>query len=390
MNLTNEPLIAFYTLLPFILRKEFYATALHLSIFTMLRPVLSSFSFFWGLSLNNKKNPNLLTNSIISWTIARVPFLFFPFINNLYYIFISAAIYQIFYRASLPAWSEIIKRNIKNKKFLLSTVAVLCFIESIFLKLFLDFFLDKSTFNWKMLFFFSALLSLSSIFIQMNIEVKNIPFDNSAIINDKTNILTSIRDIFSLLKKRKDFAFFQKSFSIGGFALMLISPALYIFSNDVLKLSYSNMMTARLVFMGIGFIFSSYFWKKYLDKTSINNLTIWVLLNFTLYILLLLLSQFNRSFFYIGFLFYGIAQAGSTLLWNLSGMFFAKDRNSILFTSTNLLFVGIRGLIAPLLGSLLCFLFNSIIVLFIGTLLVFYGFLSAFLKRKDLLAEEFS
>lgn len=378
MNLTDQPLIAFYAILPFFLSKELHINPFELSLFIMLRPVLSSFSFFWGIGLNYSKNPNLLKNNLYAWIIARVPFLFFPIINNFYYFLFASAIYQLFHKAGFPAWNEIIKRNItdnKERHRVFSTFYVYVFIESILLGLLIGNFLNKSGSNWKLIFFFASLVSLSSLIFQMKIKVPKKYIEQVTV---KQNYFTPIKDVFELLKKDRDFANFQRIFMIGGFALMLISPALYIFSSNELKLTNQDMTNARLILMGFGFTLTSFIWKRFLAKTSINNLAIWMIFGFGIYIFFLLLSQYNIVFFYIAFFFYGIAQAGSTLLWNFSGIFFSKNNNSIIYTSTNLLFLLIRGLSAPLLGSLLCYFFGPINVLYIGLLILFYGLIVAY------------
>ncbi len=382
MNLTDQPLLSFYAILPFFLSKQLHINPFELSLFLMLRPVLSSFSFFWGIGLNYSKNPNLLKNNLYAWIIARIPFLFFPIINNFYYFLFASAIYQLFHKAGLPAWNEIIKRNItdnKERHRIFSTFSVYVFIESILLGLLIGNFLNKSESNWKIIFFFAALLSLSSLIFQIKIKV---PKQNLEKINIRKNYFTPIKDIFALLKKDKEFAIFQTIFMIGGFALMLISPALYIFSSHELKLTNQAMTNARLILMGFGFTLTSFIWKRYLAKKSINTLVIWMMLGFCIYIFFLLLSQYNLIFFYIAFFFYGIAQAGSTLLWNFSGIFFSKNNNSIIYTSTNLLCLLIRGLIAPFLGSLFCYLFSAINVLYIGLIILFYGFIVAYQFHK--------
>lgn len=388
MNMTEEPLIAFYTLLPFILTKEHSASAFQLSVFLMLRPVLSSFSFFWGLLFNYKQKQNLLKNHMLAWVLARVPFLFFPFINNIYYIFFAAGMYQLFYKAGYPAWLEIVKRKIKNEKSrgnIFTLYSVIGYLESIILGLFVGKFLDSSKLNWKILFFVSALIGLFSLFIQRKIKV----LDEQKTVQNNNIILSSVKDIFKLLNSKKDFALFQKGFMIGGFALMFITPALCIYSNNILKLSYADMTMARFVIMGLGFVLSSYFWNKGLEKTSINFLMIFVLLGFSFYILLLLLSNYFIGFFYLAFLFYGVAQAGSVLLWKLSGVIFSKEDNSVLYTSTNLVFLGIRGLIAPLLGSLFCNLFGVTSVLVIGMIISFSSFITvARLRKTSVIYEE--
>lgn len=386
MNLTEEPLLAFYSLLPFILTKELNANAFQLSLFLMLRPVLSSFSFFWGMFFTYKKKQNLLQNHMVAWILARVPFLFFPIINNLYYVFFAAAVYQLFYKAGFPAWIEIFKRKIKSdrsRKNIFSLFNFFGYVESILIGLFVGNFLDRSSFNWKIAFFFSALIGLASFFIQRKIDI---PVENNKSVMKKNNFFTPIKDIIKLLQNKKDFALFQKGFMIGGFALMFITPALYIFSNNILNLSYSNMTTARFVLTGIGFALSSFFWKKALDKTSINFVMPFVLSGFSVYIVFLLLSKYFLMFFYLAFFFYGIAQAGSVLLWKISGMIFSKEENSVLYTSTNLLCLGLRGLIAPILGSIFCNLLGVSAVLLIGALISFYGFfITAKLRKTTLL-----
>lgn len=101
MNLSGEPLIAIYSLMPFILRKELGASLFEVSLFTILSPVLSVFSFYWGSWLAHRKN-QLLSNLIGAWILARLPFLFFPWIDTFWMMFACCAVYQLFSRASTP------------------------------------------------------------------------------------------------------------------------------------------------------------------------------------------------------------------------------------------------------------------------------------------------
>ena len=345
----------------------------------MIRPIVSGLSFYFGVYLSKKSEPNLLKNSVATYIIARIPFLFLPFLNNFYYIFFSSVIYQLFYKANLPAWTEILKRNIKdeNSRFdLFSTFSIFVFIESILIGILIGSFLDKSTENWKILFFISSFISISTIFFQLKLKVAS---PKKIEKNISGNFFSNISKI---LKNDKNFTSFQIGFSIGGFALMLITPALYLFLNDILKITHQEMIFARLVIMGIGFSLTSILWKKSLIKKSINSLMYYVLFGFSLYILLLAFSKYSIIFFYGAFLIYGISQAGSTLIFNLSGMIFSKDDNSILYTSTNLLFLGIRGLIAPLFGSLLCKYIDPATVLFIGLIILLYGIYIAYKSSK--------
>ncbi|MFI5334962.1 MAG: hypothetical protein ACHQT8_07385, partial [Chlamydiales bacterium] len=72
-------------------------------------------------------------------------------------------------------------------------------------------------------------------------------------------------------------------------------------------------------------------------------------------------------------LIYGIAQGGSHLVWHLSGTIFAGEENSTPFTTVNVLMIGLRGAVGPLLGGLLCHSVGPIPVLLIGAMIGLFG-----------------
>jgi hypothetical protein len=141
----------------------------------------------------------------------------------------------------------------------------------------------------------------------------------------------------------------------------------------MLNLSYSNITTARFIFMAIGVAGSSLLWKKGLGSVSLLRLTRWVLFGFGLFPIALLLAQIDLWFLYLAFFFYGVAQAGSHLIWNLSGTFFADTQDSSPYTRVNILMLGLRGAVMPLAGGLLCDLIGPVPILSLGVLLCFYG-----------------
>ena len=113
-NLANEPLASLYSLLPFILCKDLNASTFQLSLFLSLRPVLSMFSFYWSAYLKEGKRA-LVVNLIWAFILAYLPFLFFPFLGNIWYLLLASAMYQLFTRAAFPSLIEILKRNIPKQ-----------------------------------------------------------------------------------------------------------------------------------------------------------------------------------------------------------------------------------------------------------------------------------
>ncbi len=382
MNLSNEPFVVLYALLPFILRKDLNASLLQISILTALRPVLPVFSFYWSANLTNRKHL-LRSNLIGAWVLGRLPFLFIPWVHNVWYIIFCCAVYEFFNKSGIPALIEILKINIPKeaREKTYTFYFVLSFVESILLGLFMGTLLDLSENAWKILCCLTALVGLTSLFVQMRVPI---PIDSAPLPQEtvplKTRMIQPWKEALHLIKTRPDFAKFQYGFMMGGFGLMLIAPSLSIFYVDQLRLDHSQLITGRSILMGVGIVLSSYFWRKALAKLPIPQLTLRVLIGFGLFPLTLVLAYFNIQWFYLSFIFYGIAQAGSHLLWNLSGTLFSKEEDSSQFSRVNILMLGLRGIVAPALGGLLCQFFGPIPMLVVGGLICFAGAL--YMKRS--------
>ncbi len=371
MNLASEPLVALYTLIPFLLRKEFGSSPLEISFFIMLRPVLSLFSFYWSAYLKEGKG-RLILNCSSACALAYFPFLFFPWVDQFWFLLCASAMYQLFSKAALPSLIEVLKRKLpkepREKTF--SLFFLLSFIESGILGIFFGGMLDAHLVDWKMLFCFAAFLGLSSLLFFCFLQV---PFAKNPTTTPRLSLIRPWKESFQLMRTHPDFAAFQGIFMVGGSALMLMLPAISIYYADTLQLSYTNITTARFVFMAIGVALSSFFWTKGLSRVPLLKLTTWVLLGFALFPLALLFAQIDVGFLYLAFLIYGIAQAGSHLIWNLSGTLFAGEGDSSPYTRASLLMHALRGAVMPLIGGLLSELCGAIPVLCLGTLLCLYG-----------------
>ncbi len=332
----------------------------------MIKPAVAVLSFYWSYLLSSKIS--LKNNLALSGVLARIPFLFYPFFQNVWYLIFASAIYMLFSRAAIPAWMEILKLNLgkdeRNKLF--SFGSILAYSESVIIAVFIGTSLDTYQNAWKLFFVLSTILGLISIFIQLQTPAqKNIP-------NEK-KVIKPWKDCFALLKKRKDFALFQIGSSFSGFGIMLAMPALALFYVDNLHLSHADIAISRYIFMGLGFVVFSYFWTKAMQKRTLNYLLGFVCFGFALFPFFIMLALYFKAWIYVAFLSYGITQAGSHLLWNLSGPNFAKNEDSSNFSATNVLMVGVRGLVAPLLGGVLCEFFGPIAVIVIAIAICLAG-----------------
>lgn len=390
MNLASEPLISLYTLIPFILRKDFGSSMFQVSLFITLRPVLSVFSFYWSAYLKEGKG-KLIANLVSASLLAYLPFLFFPWVNEFWFLLLASAMYQLFSKAAIPSLIEVLKRNIpkKPREHVFSLFFILSFIESGLLGILFGGLLDAHLIDWKMLFFFASLIGLSGILLFLRLKVPELPL-NKEQRGAPSSLAHPWQESFRLMRERADFAHFQAAFMVGGSALMLMAPALSSYYVDTLELTYTNITTARFIFMAIGVAGSSLLWKKGLSDVPLLKLTLWVLFGFGLFPVALLMAQIDLWFLYLAFFIYGVAQAGSHLIWNLSGTFFAVDQDSSPYTRVNILMLGLRGAVMPLTGGLLCDLLGPTPVLILGMALCLYGSRYLFLRTISVPAERLS
>lgn len=373
-SLLNEPFIALYTLLPFILHKNLGATALQIVILAILKPVVSVFSFYWGSNIEPHK---LKSNMGIAGILARIPFLFLPFIDNVWYTVFSGALYMLFTRAALPAWIEILKRNLSkdHREKLFSLGSALGYGGGVVLSLLIGQVLDLHAEMWKLFFVISSLLGILSVIIQTKLPIAppaTVP-PLKAPIELKEKLVDPWKNMIRLFRTKPDFAKFQWGFMIGGFGLMLIIPILPVYFSDVLHLSYTDLAIAFCICKGLGFVFTSPIWAKAMNRFSISSLTTAICFGFAIFIFCLLISPYFTFAVYLAYILYGVAQAGSHLVWHLSGPIFAKGEDSSPYSGVNILTVGIRGMIGPALGGLFCTLFGPMAILALGSILCFYG-----------------
>jgi len=365
MRISHEPFLAFYAILPFILRKDLAASILQISILCSLRPIIPIFSFYWSALLSLQKK-TLRSHVITAWFFAHFPFVFVLWTQNVWYLIFCCIMYELFHKSGMPAFMEILKLNMEktSRETLYTFLYVLTFIESIFLGLVMAMVLDQVASCWVWVCTLTVGLSMTSLFLQRKISVtERVSTPSVPIIS---RVVSPWSEAFQLLRDHPNFARFQYGFMIGGFGLMLIAPSLALFYVDSLRLTHLELILGRSVLMGIGVVLSSSYWRRYLTIPSVPSMTRRILLGFAFFPFLLACALFFPPCLYIAFFCYGVAQAGSHLLWNLSGTLFSGTEDSSPFSRVNILLLGLRGLVAPALGGVLCHWVGPLPVLWLG------------------------
>lgn len=365
----NAPFWALYGMLLFILYKDLHASAFEISLFIALKPGVSLLSIYWS-SLVHKRPDRLRINVVAASLLGHLPFFIIPFFAPVWFIIAAGAFYLMLTRGVIPAWMEILKLHVPDLKRerLFSLGSAISYIGGVLLPLFFGKWLDIDSNSWRLLFPITALISLCGMFFVLRIPVpKETPKLPSRAM--KEVLLHPWKKSWEIIRTRPDFWRYQIGFMLGGGGLMIMQPAFPSFFVDRLNLSYTELAIALSICKGIGFALTSRLWAAAMSRFSIFRLSSAVTLLAGLFPLALLLAQVNAGWVYAAYLIYGVMQAGSELSWHLSGPHFAKNEDSSSYSAVNVLTVGLRGLVAPFLGSILCASAGAPIVLILGGLL---------------------
>lgn len=294
-------------------------------------------------------------------------------------------------RGIMPAWMEILKLNLpkESREKTFSSASAISYIVMAFLAIFFGKWMDTHPGSWKILFPITAFLSLGRMYFQYRIPIPEAPIEKTPLSTDlRTHLSKPWKNLWHLFKTRPDFVRFQIGFMLGGGGLMIMQPALPLFFDTILHMSYTELAIALSICKGIGFAATSRIWAKWMHRQNIYRFSSFVTLLACLFPLGLLLGQIELAWVYAAYLIYGIMQAGSELSWHLSGPIFAKEEDSSSFSSVNVITVGIRGLFAPFLGSLFCGLFGPISVLIFGGILCALSSLQLRMSDKQVASYE--
>lgn len=383
-NLLAEPLATlYYSFLVFALYKDLGASAFQIALLTMLKPVVAVLSFYWSAGLQGQTR-RLKRNVLWAGFLMRAPFLLCPWIDSAWYVIAAAAGYMFFYRGGMPAWLEIIKRNMSEGKrnWAFSMSLALGYVEGVVLALACGALLDRDPGLWKEMFFWGALVGMAALAVQSRVVVEgeDAAGERPSL---KELVVRPWRDSWKLVRGRPDFARYQWGFMVSGFGLMLIQPALPLFMVDMLGVSYLEMAAAISVAKGLGFALSSPIWARWINRANVFRLAGLVFLSVGLFMALLSLSVWSLAWLFAAYFCYGVGQGGSHLVWNMSGPIFAGKDESSRYTGVNVALVGLRGAVAPPCGSWLAVACGPLWVLAMGGALCFYSGVKMLQRRPE-------
>ena len=353
--LLQEPLLCLNSMLSLLLLKQLSATPFQIALLTMALPAVSILSFYWSSTL--RAHPRWQrSNLILATCLAPFLYCFSIFAFRPTFFIIASCFFMLFWRGGNPALMEILKAKFSEEErgTLYSALYKFGFVAEIVLGPLLGLYMEYKPEWWRALFCCFGLLYACSAFCYSRIpgvwqKSVALPITLGSI---KEQLIAPWKASWSLLEKKKQFRFFQIGFFLGGFGLMICRPSVDIIIAG-LELSYIQLFICRTVLKAAAILLSARLWAKLLCRRRILYTSWCVLVGFSLFYIFLLSTKSFPEALFLAYFLYGLAQSGSHLVWNLSGTLVAEKESSTPYSSVNVLSVGIRGIIAPLMGALL-------------------------------------
>lgn len=345
---------------------------MQISVLMTLRPLISFLSFYWGTFIHEDPK-SLRLNLMCAHALSLIPFLFIPLFPTLGYLIFASAIFTLFYRAEAPALIEIIRRNLdkKSRETSFSFATTAAYVEGIALAFFTGWIVENLASGWIYLFPAYALVGLGSLIFQRRLEI--LPLNETEEREKKRfSFFEPIRAGWNILLNNPQFVRFQLGYFLCGGGLMLAMPAIAVLlTNQGFK--FTTLFTSNCAVKEVGMILTTPIWGFFMKKCRYELLSGVVFIFVTFFLGSLFFLQSGEVILFSAYFLYGIAQAGSHLVWNLSGPYFSQEGESSRYTMVNVFMVGLRGLAMPLIGGWLTDVFGPNQAIFYGMLLSILG-----------------
>lgn len=365
----DTPFWSLFNLLPIILFKDLHATPYQLGLLITLKPLVSLFSSYWSTKV--QREPDKILSSILyGRLLAYLPFLFFPFVDSVWYFIFCFGFYMFLQVGMVPAWMELLNQNIpsQTRDRVFSYTQVFGYLGGGLMPFVLGWVLDEWKESWRWMFPAVGIIGLSAAYWQRFIPVQISKLQKKPSPHPHL-LLHPWKNAWELLRKRPDFTNFQIGFMLIGSGLMILQPTLPVYFVDRLNLSFTEIGVAITLCKGIGFACSSSLWVRWIKRFDLFYFGAIIASLAVLFPLLLVSAQTQIICLYLAYLIYGFMQSGNELAWNMSGPIFAHQEDSSPFSTVNVIAVGIRGLFIPSLGAYCLGHFGSSTVIILSCLL---------------------
>ena len=336
-----------------ILRKTLSGSSLQITILTMINPVANLFIIFMMDMFSRLHRRRMIF--IMLGVFGKLILVLTLFAKSSLNFLTILIVYSILSVLLNPFFTRIMQTNIrpKNRGILYGITGSAGTLFSVIISIYAGYILDFNETYFKMLFAFAGIMGFLCCYFYSKINVNESQYERNS---KKIDFFTPIKNALKILKNDRDFMLYEAFFFIYGIGFMIVLPSIPIFFVDKLNLDYSQISMAKGFIGQAGIILFLPLMGFFNDRINpmLFSSAAFILLSF--YPLILFMTVFSANpvnLVYVAFAVFSVSMAAVTVLWDLSTIFFAKEKDSKDYQIVHIFLTGIRGLIIPFLGYLI-------------------------------------
>ncbi|PID27868.1 MAG: hypothetical protein CSB55_07405 [Candidatus Cloacimonadota bacterium] len=337
-----------------IAKKALTAEDWQITLLTMIWPVSTFFSIWWGKILQQSNNKSKYF--WITAFVGRLPLLASFYIYTVNQFLGLLTLFYSFNALLLPAQNSLMQTNlspeIRGGVFgkMVSLTTVIALIVTFFSGRILD--INSQYFRYLLMFFgfcgFMSSVTLGLIPFKTKEPAVKKPL--------KDLILKPLTDSVMLLKEDKKFALFERNFFIYGIGFLIIIPVIPKLLVQELKMNYTTAFLAKGVVSQLGLLLLSPLAGKLHDKRNpalFSSIYFGTLAFYPVFLLaanIFVGSDYSYLFVFSAYVIFGIAMSGINVSWNIGSIYFAGKNDASVYQSVHITLTGVRGFFVPLIG----------------------------------------
>jgi MFS family permease len=369
-----------------IARGELHTSQSAISLLVAAPFIGNLFSPLWARQMEGKEK---LPFCLYSWGFARALLLLMPFAftGNIFILLIT--LLQIIGTVATPAYTSIMRDIYPDaaRGRLMGYVRV-CVQSAMFLATLITGRLLDSGISFRYLFPLAGIFGIGAALGFSH--VRSLPAKNDPVGTLPRSLPPTsdaratgfLYETVRILKHNRAYRYFALSVFVYGFANLLVQPLYGLYQVDVLHISSTQI--ANLTNAGsLCAIAGSFFWGRFMDRKGPPTTVMYGIVFIALIPVIYLLTTRVEALFLAAFLS-GMGGAAIELSYLSSILLYAERERTAQYQSLHSLLLGVRGVIAPLVGIPLIHAFGYHTVFFFAFLVMLVGAaLQGFAVRVD-------
>lgn len=166
-----------------------------------------------------------------------------------------------------------------------------------------------------------------------------------------------LRDAGETFRRDRAYLWYQLNFTLYGVAFIMLAPVVPLYMTGELHLDYQDIAQSRILIGSLGIALLGPLAGRLMDHLQPVRLCAlsfgWVVLFPLSWVLGPILQLTALQTVYLAFVMYSVGMAGVNVVWNVGSIAFAPPGQGGHYQGIHVALVGLRGIMAPVLGYLL-------------------------------------